>query len=188
MNWEALQGIAELVGALGVIISLIYLAAQVRQNTKSIRTASNQDLLTSFNGMLEFAKSSEYGAKIFDAYARQGLENLSQQEIAGVRVASVQILRVFEQAYLQRRAGLLDEDVWQGWEYNMKIVMGLPGVVVGWRSLRPILHPGFAELMESFAETSKGAAVDYLSGWGMDMTEFPKLDRSVKNRGADGHD
>ncbi len=37
MNWEALGAIAELIGGLGVIATLAYLAIQIRQNTRSMR-------------------------------------------------------------------------------------------------------------------------------------------------------
>jgi len=40
MNWEAIGAIGEVVGAAGVIASLMYLAVQIRQNTKSVRRAS----------------------------------------------------------------------------------------------------------------------------------------------------
>ena len=36
MNWEAISTIAEIVGAGGVIASLIYLAVQVRQSMEAI--------------------------------------------------------------------------------------------------------------------------------------------------------
>ncbi len=32
MNWDAIGAIAELLGAVGVIASLVYLATQIRQN------------------------------------------------------------------------------------------------------------------------------------------------------------
>ena len=41
MDWQAIQAVAELVAAVGVILSLVYLSRQVRQNTHSIRTAAN---------------------------------------------------------------------------------------------------------------------------------------------------
>ena len=40
MNWDALGAIGEIVGALGVIATLAYLAVQVRQNTGAIRGAT----------------------------------------------------------------------------------------------------------------------------------------------------
>ena len=37
MDWEAVGVFAEVVGATGVIITLIYLAVQIRQNTNQLR-------------------------------------------------------------------------------------------------------------------------------------------------------
>jgi hypothetical protein len=36
MNWEAASTIAEIVGAIAVVVSLIYLSAQIRQNTRQV--------------------------------------------------------------------------------------------------------------------------------------------------------
>jgi len=36
MNWEAISTIAEIIGATAVVISLIYLAAQIRQNNRQV--------------------------------------------------------------------------------------------------------------------------------------------------------
>lgn len=36
MNWEAISTIAEIVGATAVVVSLIYLAAQIRQNNRQV--------------------------------------------------------------------------------------------------------------------------------------------------------
>jgi len=165
MNWEALQGIAESVGAIGVIGSLVYLATQIRQNTRSVRAAASQDLLTSQSSILDFAKNSEYGAGVYDAFIRGDLTSLSSAERSSVRVVAVQLLRLFEQAYLQRRAGFLDDDVWHGWEHNMRIAAGTAGIAQGWSVLRPTVHPGFVELMETLGRTAAGTTADYLEHW-----------------------
>ena len=39
MNWEAVGALAELIGAAGVILSLIYLATQVRQSNQESRAS-----------------------------------------------------------------------------------------------------------------------------------------------------
>ena len=44
MNWDAVGAIGELLGAAVVVITVIYLASQVRQNT----TASRAEALRSF--------------------------------------------------------------------------------------------------------------------------------------------
>ena len=40
MNWEAIGAVAEFVGAFAVVITLIYLISQLRQNTKALRSSS----------------------------------------------------------------------------------------------------------------------------------------------------
>lgn len=44
MNWDAISTIAEIVGATGVIASLVYLAIQIRQNTLVTRAETTKDL------------------------------------------------------------------------------------------------------------------------------------------------
>jgi len=45
MNWSAISAVAEIVAALAVVLSLIYLAQQIRKNSKSVEGASVQAIL-----------------------------------------------------------------------------------------------------------------------------------------------
>ena len=40
MNWEAAGAIGEIISALAVFLTLIYLALQIRQNTKAVRASA----------------------------------------------------------------------------------------------------------------------------------------------------
>jgi hypothetical protein len=42
MNWEALGAIGEIVGAIAVVVTIGYLAVQIRQNTESLHAATFQ--------------------------------------------------------------------------------------------------------------------------------------------------
>jgi hypothetical protein len=44
VNWEALGAIANLLEAIGVIATLIYLSIQIRQNNKQLRGAATTAL------------------------------------------------------------------------------------------------------------------------------------------------
>ena len=44
MNWEAIGAIGEVLGAIGVIVTLGYLAIQIRQNTKVTKAATAQQM------------------------------------------------------------------------------------------------------------------------------------------------
>jgi hypothetical protein len=42
MNWEAVGAVAELVGAIGVVASLFYVASQIRRSSGAQEAATNQ--------------------------------------------------------------------------------------------------------------------------------------------------
>jgi hypothetical protein len=45
MDWTAVGALGELFGAVAVVLSLIYVAAQVRQNTQAVRSAATDDAI-----------------------------------------------------------------------------------------------------------------------------------------------
>ena len=49
MNWEAISAIGQIVGAIAVVISLIYLATEVRSNARATRQAAMRSTLDSLN-------------------------------------------------------------------------------------------------------------------------------------------
>ena len=44
MNWEAIAAFGEVIGALAVVITLMYIARDIRQNSKSLSIATSSDL------------------------------------------------------------------------------------------------------------------------------------------------
>ena len=53
MNWDAVGAIAESVGVLAILISLVYLAMQVRQNTQQICRSVEASELAAFERNIE---------------------------------------------------------------------------------------------------------------------------------------
>jgi hypothetical protein len=59
MNWEAISTIAEVVSAIAVIVSLIYLGFQVLQSTAQSRFDSTLDVVTRMNQAFDSIYSPE---------------------------------------------------------------------------------------------------------------------------------
>ena len=72
MNWEAIGALAELAGALGVIASLVYLAVQIRQNTRSAREATSHSLLHDLQQFRSLIAQDPEVARVY----REGLRDL----------------------------------------------------------------------------------------------------------------
>lgn len=58
MNWDAIGAIGEVVGAIGVILSLAYLGIQIRQNSRATEEEIFQSLLNNYHGAMDYLISS----------------------------------------------------------------------------------------------------------------------------------
>ena len=55
MNWEAIGTIGEILGAFVVIVTLFYLAMQIRQNTKAQSIATFESAMSGFNEVIRYS-------------------------------------------------------------------------------------------------------------------------------------
>ena len=66
MNWEAISAIGQLIGALAVIITIIYLAIQMKQNTAAVATSTYESTMTGFNDINVIVASTPELASIIN--------------------------------------------------------------------------------------------------------------------------
>jgi hypothetical protein len=182
MNWDALQAIGELIAAAGVIISLSYLAVQVRQNTRSNAAAASQDLLSSYLNLLGHSWQSEYGARVFHTVLAGTWEELSDAEQAAGRQFWVSAMRLFEHAFQQHRAGLLPEEAWQGWQTQIVLSCGLKGFEDTWPANKTLLNQDFVAWVDGLGAQVGPAVNAYqagLAGRGLRVTTLGVSDEAV---------
>src|SRR6478672_12886781 len=65
MNWEMLSAIGQVVAAIGVIISLIYLAVQIREQNKERRRAGINILTVQWSDLVKTGQESREFAALF---------------------------------------------------------------------------------------------------------------------------
>lgn len=108
---ETLANLGEFLGALGVIASLGYLAFQIRQNTKAVRSSSyHQAAEQTWNWCLTIAGDGE----LADILARREVgEMLTAAEELRAAKSDEAVIFGFENMLRLREQGLVDEDVWQ---------------------------------------------------------------------------
>jgi hypothetical protein len=133
MNWEAISAISEIVGAAVVVISLIYVAAQIRQNTKMMRSAAKQSLTEASQNFIYTAiDRSEEWVKL-----TTGEDPSTPDEDARMSLLVRAMLRGFESQCYQYESGLLEEDEWNALQAAIKDLCSLPGINKYWEMLKP---------------------------------------------------
>ncbi len=121
MNWDAIGAIAELLGAVGVIASLVYLATQMKQNTRAMRASSYQMLRQEVTQVFQSPVAIHGLSKTI----RTGLtdfERLDEDEALEFGYWAIGIVQTYDNAYYQYRVGMLDGD---RWEMQRAVIVGL---------------------------------------------------------------
>ena len=141
MNWDALGAIGELVGAAAVVLTLGYLAVQIRQGSKSSRQQSYYDLVTRRTNLLNKMVESDYVTAIVII----GMRGDAMKEIEAQRFTSWSLNYVshMQDVYLQWRAGLVEENVWLAERQFLAVLVELPGFAAWWQVATQYYLPEF---------------------------------------------
>ena len=126
MNWDAIGAIGELVGALAVVLTLLYLSAQIRQSNRATHSASIQEATTAFNGINAWIANDESMARIF-RIGIQDLDKLNDDEKIRFSFLMLSTFHVFETIFLQNRAGTIDASMWEAEIRSLVILATAPG-------------------------------------------------------------
>jgi hypothetical protein len=145
VSLETINSIAQIVAAIGVIASLFYLAAQIRQNTRSMR-AMVVDALT--RGIADILSGQTPDVVRSLARVVEDLESASEEDRLRVLPQFFALFKLFENAWFQERQRTLDPEQWRGWDAYIRSYYHRPGVKSWWLMRRAAFAPGFRDYLE----------------------------------------
>ena len=148
MNWGAIGAISEIVGALAVLVTLVYLALQIRLNTAQSRATSHHAISDALNQInILFAQSAEVSALWL-----RGLEDracLTDQQRWQFDSLLRAYFHVCETMYFQAGVGTGDRGIVLAEEQGMTIVVTTPGGREWWAE-NPF---GFSKEFRAYIQT-----------------------------------
>ena len=142
LNWNAIGAVAELFGAVGAIVSLLYLATQLRQSNVLAKRNAVQTLLASRGELNRFLASDP---AISDLYWR-GLDSpddLNESEWHRFIIILSTLVRQFEAIHTDHDAGLLSDGIWQSQNNSIQRWMSKPGAQRVLKELKADFDPEF---------------------------------------------
>ena len=135
-NLENIAHFGEIVGAVAVVISLIYLAIQVRQNTKAQRTENFSRALDRVAAMqATLSRDSEAAGLISKGVA--DASSLAPTERIQFTWAMYEFFGAFEFMFLAAKSKEIPDEVWERWSAGVAFWLAFPGVRTWWEA-RPI--------------------------------------------------
>lgn len=142
MNWDAVAAVAEICGAAGVIVTLIYLALQVRQNTRALDhstlRAALQDAFDWRNGLIQSREVAQlYRAGMLDS------EGLDEVDALRFRMLMDSLFSSWDYSYMSR-SGLAEAQL-----KFIRRTLQAPGGARYWARRKTIFGAGFVSYVDS---------------------------------------
>ncbi|HEY5105275.1 MAG TPA: hypothetical protein VII73_00740 [Caulobacteraceae bacterium] len=164
MSLSDLASIGSFISGLAVLISLIYLSLQIRQNTHAHQATAHQDRL---NFVKEFLGRLT-DASVADIFLRGSAGDRGMTEIEFTQYRSLMhswFLGMAEIVWLHER-GILDDERFAGSMEALRLQLRSPGCRAVWQSIKPLVPAAFQALVEkSIAASGSGSGHFAVKDW-----------------------
>ncbi len=147
MKLKQWASFAEIIGALAVVISLVYVGVQVNDSAGAVRSASANDANVALQAFyLQVGADRETSSTIYRGLmSEQALTN--EEEYQFLMLLHAAFLG-FQNIYLLAEEGTIDEKLLNTMKATIVNMHRLPGLKRYWRQRRSYLHPGFVEWVD----------------------------------------
>jgi hypothetical protein len=143
MNLQDLASVAEIVGGVAVVVSLIYVGLQVNDSTSAIRSAAASDATKAMQSWyLEMGSNRQSSDVWFNAM--RSPEPLSAHDEFQFLMSMHAVILGMQNSYLLSKEGTLDAEFREAVSTAIVAVKDLPGMNRYWRQRRGFFHTGFA--------------------------------------------
>ena len=158
MTLENIYYIGQTIAVVALLISILFVGCQIRQNTKALRATSHHAITDSFNQINALLISDPACASVWKR-GLPGLENLGEVERISFGFMMLGYSRVFETLYYQYRNGTMDKKLFDAELATLKWSARNPGFRQWWAENPISLSAEYRAFMnELIAEVGRGAA------------------------------
>jgi len=138
---QLMGNFGEFVGAIAVVVTLGYLAVQIRQQNHESRQLAMHNVSEGFRAAAGRAIDIDFAEVAVRGFA--DFNSLSDAEKYAVMTLFINIFRVGEEAFILHAQGRLDERYWWGFERYFSSIISLPGAKSIWGLRRHYFHEEF---------------------------------------------
>ena len=144
---EKYAQISEIVGAVAVVISLIYVGISIRQNTKAVQVANHQALVS-----MDMEKNAWFRlpgfAEIYEI-ALTNQDSLLPTQLIQLNTFIADMFNAWEFAFITYQNGAMEEKIWQGWNGYYQSQLDINPFYRFWESHKSGFSKEFAHYIES---------------------------------------
>lgn len=144
MDWDALGAIGELIGSVGVVITLAYLAVQTKNNSKALQSNSTNQSRAALTEIMGMIADDPDTLDIYYTGMTDPSSLDSKQRLRFDIVIFMQ-LRATEAMYWEKQDELLSEELWQAHWRGQKRVLFSTGGRESWQRQQDFVSTQFKD-------------------------------------------
>ncbi len=152
MTLSELGSLGEFIGAIAVVISLVYLSLQIRHNTRAVRSSMHQDMVDSTLRIAESLSDNESVGRIV-LKAEEDYDDLTQEERVRFEAYAERVFGNFESVFYSYRNSMIEEDLWESWESSYLADVSRNAMRRFWQEKRPQHLRDFMDFVDQFYRT-----------------------------------
>jgi hypothetical protein len=149
MTLQDLANLGDTVGGIAVLVTLVYLAREIRQNNRLVRASTYQQVASS---LADFSATVMQNADLAEVYyrgTRLGLDVLDEVERERCRMALMTFFRRVENIFYQQTQGTLEPPAWAGIRASLRDILERPGVQQWWNETHHRFNHEFVSFVAS---------------------------------------
>ncbi len=145
-NLDRIHKIGELVAAIAVVISLLFVGIEIKQNNNIQRQQATRSLSRDWSDATAAFQDPELAC----LFVRLGneREKLTAQEATQIEAVIWRIYKVYEELQYQHEQGMIDESVWNGFRQLIAAEMSFESYRVWWLGYQKTFSPRFRKYMD----------------------------------------
>lgn len=154
---DIVQTISSVIQAIAVIVTLAYVSKQVRDATKSVKSQTYQSIISSYAEIEARIGQDSETARIYDLGCQGKLKNdedkiVNDEDKIRFKQLICSIFNFFENLHYQYKTGLLEADLWNGWDKLMQAKIKQKGVRDFWIDTKGLYSQDFQTYINSFLQ------------------------------------
>ena len=139
VNWDAVGAVGEIIGAIAVVITLFYLARQVRESTRVARAEMTKDLFLASRSAIMDIASNDRLAEIWSQ-----IREFETDDAARRHTFYQSFFRLYELEFNLAKEGLVDEQLARSYVLVIRMFARTRYFSDYWRGARDEFHEDFA--------------------------------------------
>jgi hypothetical protein len=155
MTLEEAAFVSQIVSAIAVAASLVFVGVQMRQNTKAVRASTSQAHSANYHEIVAHLIDGAF-AEVWRRGAAEPSALTETERVQFLAFAST-LYRFYEASRVQWQRGNLDDEHWHTIEQQAVSLAGLPGVKYWWTLRRQWHSAEFREWLESLTPAAPEA-------------------------------